>query len=313
LNSHDRTKAMVESALITALAVVFALAGIYIPLLGYALFFLPVPFIIIGAKHGIKYNILAIIAASVIIGSMTEPLRALFIIIVVGFNSVVIGYMVEKNQPVGRTMFFGSIASIVASILSIAFVSYLANANVVKMIEDTFTISNEIYESLFKNMGSDPEKIQEAKQLIDHAKNMAIMLLPSSVIFASVAATYINYLASGAILRRMGYTINKPKRFSYFRLPKNILMGTGIILILTYFIKSMNIVDYETLFSNVLYIFFIVYLIQGLAVTSFFMEKKGIGRAVKIIIIFIILTIPSAAMILMFLGLADVVFNIRKL
>lgn len=313
MKTREKTRAMVESALIVALAVVFALAGIYIPLLSYALIFLPVPFIIIGVKHGIKYNILAVIAAAIIIGSMTEPMRALFIAVTGGLNSIVVGYMIQKKHPVSRIMFWGSIASIVASVLSLGLVSYLMNMNIIDIIEDTFTMTNEIYEGIFKNVGTDENRIKELKTMMENAKNMAIMLLPSSVIFVSVILTYINYLVSGIVLKRMGKEIQKPKKFSQFRLPKNILMGTIIILVLTYLVSGMNIVNYQTLFANVFYIFFIIYLIQGISVVSFYMTNHGIGRFLKAIIIFIILSMPGVAMILSLLGLGDVIFNIRKL
>lgn len=312
MNSHNNTKAMVESALLAAIAVVFTLAGIYLPLFGYALIFLPVPFIIIGAKHGIKYNILAVLAASIIIGSMTEPIKSLFIIIIAGLNSVVVGYMIEKKQPAGKIIFYGSLASILASIISLTLLSHIGGINMVQMLEQTFTMSNEIYDSLFKSVGSDPAKVEEMKTMMEYAKNMAIILLPSSVIFGSIMLTYVNYSVSGAVLKRMGYFIERPKRFSEFRLPKNILMGTTVILILTYLVRNLEIVNFETLVANVVYIFFITYLIQGLSVVSFLMEKRGMGKGSRIFITIILLSIPIMSKIIMFVGLIDAIMDIRK-
>lgn len=313
MNSRDKTRAMVEAALITAIAVIFTLASIYIPLLSYALIFLPVPFIVIGAKHGIKYNILSVIAASIIVGSMTDPVRAIYISLVGGLSSVVMGYMIEKKYSFKRTVFFGSIASIVSSIISLTLVSYFAGINVKDMIEQSFTLSNEINQSLFRNLGTDADQLEEMMEMMEHLKRMSIMLLPSSVVFGSVMFTYLNYIVSGAILKRMGYTIEKPSSFSQFSLPRNILMGSFLILVLTYLVRDLQGIDFETLFTNVLYLFFIVYLIQGLAVANYYMEKRGFGRGIRIIIIVLFLIIPNTALILMFTGLFDVIFNIRKL
>ncbi|RKD22214.1 Uncharacterized conserved protein YybS, DUF2232 family [Caminicella sporogenes DSM 14501] len=313
MNRQNKTKSMVESALFAAIAVVFALAGIYLPLFAYALILLPVPFIIIGAKHGIKYNILSVLAASIIIGSMTEPLKALFIIVVVGFNSVVVGYMIEKKFSAGKTIFYGSIASIMASIISLTLLSYISGVNIIQTIEESFKMSNDLYNALLKNIAANPSKIEEVKKSLEYAQNMAIMLVPSSVIFSSIIITYINYIISGAVLRRMGYYIAKPRKFSQFRLPKNILMGTVIILVSTYLVRNLKTIDFETLFANVLYIFFIIYFVEGLSVIWFFLEKRNIGKGLRVFITIILLSIPSMAMIIMFIGLADIIINIRKI
>ncbi len=313
MNSHDRTRAMVESSLITAIAVILTLAGIYIPLLGYALIFLPVPFIIIGVRHGIKYNVLSVVVASIIIGILTEPLRAIFISVIGGFSAVTMGYSIEKKYGFKKTLFFGVIASIMASIVSFTLMSYFAGINVKEMLEQSFTLGSQINQSIYKSLGSNPDELDEMNKVMENMKNMLIMLLPSSIIFGSAMFAYLNYIVSGSILKRMGKPIEKPERFSYLRLPRNILMGSFIILALTFVLGQWKAVNFETLFANVLYLFFTVYLIQGLAVASYYMERRGLSKGPRIIIIILVLIIPSASYILMFTGLFDVVFNIRKL
>ncbi len=41
--------------------------------------------------------------------------------------------------------------------------------------------------------------------------------------------TYINYIVSVLILRKLGYGIVHIPRFSRFKLPNNILLGVGIM------------------------------------------------------------------------------------
>ncbi|WP_432662024.1 DUF2232 domain-containing protein [Wukongibacter baidiensis] len=313
MSTRKKTSAMVESALITAIAVIFALAGIYIPLVNVLLMFLPVPFIIIGAKNGFKYSILSLIVATFMIGSFTDPLRAILFFVTTGFGAITIGYMIKKKYSFSLTMFFGSIASIISVIISFALMPKIFGAGPIEMIESVFVQSREMYEGLIEMSKMDAEQTEQILSMIDQMKNLYLLIFPSAIIMSSVFSTYINYLLSGVILRRIGFTIDKPKKFGHFRLPTNFMMGALVIVILTYLASRFDIVNSDALNANIIYLFQIIFIIHGLAVASFLIEKKGIGTALRRTILIFILFIPIANGVLLFTGLFDVIFNIRKL
>tara|TARA_B100000965_G_C19232294_1_gene600662 strand:- start:271 stop:672 length:402 start_codon:yes stop_codon:yes gene_type:complete len=130
---------------------------------------------------------------------------------------------------------------------------------------------------------------------------------------SSVATTYINYLTSGIILRRIGFSVPKPRRFAYFRLPKNFMMGALVIVILTYLTTRFSLVKSDALNANIVYLFQIIFIALGLSVVSFFLEKRGIGKVLRRVILVFILLNPIFNLILFFVGLADAMMNIRKL
>ncbi len=313
MNLQDRTKAMVESGLITSLASVFILGGIYIPLLGYGLLLIPVPFIIISTKHGIKYSLLSVVATSLIVGSLTEPLTALFVLLIAGLGPIIMGHMIKRDYSYGKVLIFSALAFILSMSISISLMTVFTGVSMIDMIQESFTMSKEMNESLFKGLGVDSIKADEAMEMVERAKNLAIMLIPSSIIAGGFMVSYINYLASRAILKRMGINIIKPTKFTHFRLPRNIVMGTLIILILTYIAGMLNIVNYDTLMTNVIYLFSMLYLIQGLAAINYYMETKGLGKIVRLIISIIVMGMPTLSFSLIFIGLFDVILNIRKL
>ncbi len=304
---------MVESGLITALASIFILGGIYIPFLGYGLMLVPVPFIIIGTKHGFKYSILSVIATSLIIGSLTEPVTALFVFLMGGIGPIVMAYMIKKRYSYGKIVTVSSIAFIISIAISLSIMSYFLGASLADMIEETFTLSTELNENIFKSIGVDSTELDESLKMIDQAKTLAITLIPASIVFGGFFISFINYTAARSILKRMKIDIESPIKFTHFRLPKNIVMGTLVILVLTHIVGVTNIANYDILLTNVLYIFTIMYLIQGLAVANFYMENRGIGKVVRIIISVIVITMSSLSLGLVLLGLLDVIFNLRKI
>lgn len=313
MSERNKTRAMIESALITAIAVIFALAVIYIPFVGMLTMFLPVPFIIIGVKNGLRYTILSLVAATFIIGVFTGLFSAVLMLITAWLVSIVLAYMIEKKYQFRSIIFFGSIASIASIIISLALMPKIFGFGPLEMIEQSFVEMVEMYTGLLEGSAIDEKKVEQVIDSLKMMKEFILIIFPSTIIMISVITTYVNYLVSGVILRKIGFAIEKQKKFGHFRLPPNFMMGALIIVGLTYLSSSFNIVKSDALNANIVYLFQYVFIILGLAVVSFFLEKRRIGNILRRVILVFILLIPSASLILFFIGLFDAIFNIRKL
>ncbi|WP_432405878.1 YybS family protein [Wukongibacter sp. M2B1] len=313
MDKRNKTRAMVESALITTIAVIFALASMYIPFISVLSALMPVPFIIIGVKNGLKYTVLSLVSATIIIGIFAGPLRVILILASSWLVSIALAYMIRKRYSFKSIIFFGSVASIVSLIISLALMPMVVGVGLLDMIEQSFNSAMEMYTELFKQYGIDNEKSKQAMDSLKLTKDLILIVFPSAMVMASVITTYINYSVSGVILRKIGFSIEKRNKFSHLKLPANFMMGALIIVILTYFANSFNIIKSDALNANVIYLFQYVFIILGLAVVSFFLEKRKIGNTLRRMILIFILFIPSLNLILFFMGILDSIFNIRKL
>lgn len=310
LDVRERTKALVESAMLSIIAVIFAIAGIYIPFLSFLLIFIPVPFIVAAVRHDLKHTLLAVTAASIIIGSFSSPVVGLYIALISGINASVMGTMIKKGRSVRHILVAGSAASLAATLLTFAVSTYIMGINTLVEMEMVFTEVVEYQKRFIEGMdGGTAEMIRN----LDIMKNTLMTLIPSSIIFGSVASTCINYIISGTILKRTGFKFQSLGRFSSFSLPKNIMMGLLVIIGLSYGVTRMNLVNGETLFMNVFYLFQIAFLIQGLSVIVFFMEKFRVARIFRVILIVLFLFVPTFSVGAAILGLADSILNIRRL
>lgn len=304
---------MIESALITAIAVVFTMAGTYIPFLGILLMFLPAPFIIIGVKNSLKYCIISLVTAGILIGALTGLLNMIIFITTAGLSSIVIVYMIQKKYSFNLIFILGSIASLISTIIFFALLPKLIGFGFVELMENAFDQTREMYKTFFEMSGTDTENAKQILSNLDQSAEAILLIIPFGMIVSSVFTTYTNYIVSGAILRRIGLNIEKPKKFSYFRLPTNFMMGTLVIVILTYLTNKFNIVNSIALNANIMILFQVVFIMQGLAVLSFLIEKKGIRDAFRRIILVFVLLIQLFSLLLFVVGLFDVIFNIRKL
>jgi len=313
LNFRKNTRALVEAALMVAITCIFGIVGTYIPLLAFILFFIPIPFIILGKRHGIRFVILSIIASTVIVGSFTTPTYPVFIVLLPGITAAVMGYMMNKGYAPSKVLLGGTIASIAASVFSMALTSILVGMSTMEQFQDMFQQIIDMQVRIYEGIGADTYQIEEVRRTLEAVTQAALMVIPAAVILSSAFLTYLNYVIAIHVLNRIGYQTEKLPPVRHFRLPKSFLMGTFLIIALTILIKNLNIVHYETLVSNIFAIFQFVYFVQGLAVISFYMTAFRVHRLIQGFIILFLLFNQFAFFAASILGFLDAFINFRKL
>jgi uncharacterized protein YybS (DUF2232 family) len=68
----------------------------------------------------------------------------------------------------------------------------------------------------------------------------------------------------------------------------------------------------DVVLGNILLLFQMVFLVQGLSVAYYFLSRKGVNKLVRVLLIIFILFNQPLAMAAMLAGVLDVVLDIRK-
>lgn len=304
---------MVEAALMTALTCLFAIVGTYIPLLAFVLLLIPIPFIVLGKRHGIHFVILSIIASAIIIGSLTEPVYSIFVVALPGITAIVMGYLMYKNYPPGKILIGGTVGALAASLLSISLTAWISGVGSIAYLSEILKEVMDIQLSMYKTLGMEAQEMDRIMTTLESSIQVATMIVPSAMMVSSFFLAYINYVLSVQVLKRIGYKVESLKPFKEFSLPKTILMGTLIIGGLTMLMRNVQGIDYTTLAANVLVIFQFIYLLQGLAVVSYFISKSHLGKVFKIMIFVFLILNQMALTLIAILGFVDIVADFRKI
>lgn len=307
MSTNGNTIALVESALLTALTVILAIAGIYIPLLGYLLLITAVPFIIITVRHSLRYVIISIIASAMLVTFVTFPTYGIYIALMGGLVGCIMGLSIKKKKDSSISIFYGALAASVSLMVMISLATLISGVSIIETVDQILGETVNITETM--GLG---DIMSESGVSISDITDLFKMVIPSSLVLSGAIFAVFNYIVSTIILKRLGMDTKQAKSFSEFSLPGNILFGTTFILVLTYFSGKLNIVDSEALFVNVVNVFTYVFLVQGVAVLFFYLDKRKYGKGIKIlsvILIFILGIILPVAMI----GWLDSAFDFRKL
>ena len=154
---------------------------------------------------------------------------------------------------------------------------------------------------------------QDAIQLaLDNVKEMTKLAFPGTLIVFCMVIAYLNYAAISWVIHRSGRRISILPPFRAFSLPKNIIIGSLIIYLLSYITVNMGIIDKNLIMFNLELLFTFVFSIQGLAVIFYFGHSKKIPKIVLVMVSAIFIFTWLGQTFLFLLGLTDVVLDIRK-
>ncbi|HML35965.1 MAG TPA: DUF2232 domain-containing protein [Bacillota bacterium] len=154
-----------------------------------------------------------------------------------------------------------------------------------------------------------PDTMERA---LDSMKEMMKLAVPGTLIVFCMVIAYVNYAAISWFIRKTGKKVSALPPLRAFSLPKNILIGSLIVYLLSYITVNMGIIDKSLMMFNLEMLFTFVFSIQGLAVIFCFGYIKKIPKFVLLIISAIFIFTWLGQTFLFLLGLSDIVLNIRK-
>lgn len=155
----------------------------------------------------------------------------------------------------------------------------------------------------------EPDAMERA---LDNMKEMTKLAVPGTLIIFCLVITYINYAVISWFIRKTGKKVSVLPPLRAFSLPKNIVIGSLLIYLLSYITVNMGIIDKSLMMFNLELLFTFVFSIQGLAVIFYFGYIKKIPKFVLILISAIFVFTWLGQTFLFLLGLSEIVLNIRK-
>lgn len=283
----------------------------YMPLI---IFLYPAPFIILGVKYGLKYNIISIIISTFLVGLMTDTISGLIILLAFLPLSIALNYLIVNRKKTLETMIISTLVTLVSFLIILGLTKNIIGVSIVYQLDEFFTqVINTQIEAL-KEMQLSQYEILKAEDLLESVFDYILLMIPVLMIIFSLITAYINCFISSIILRKQGYGIVSIPRFSRFKLPNNILLGIGIMFIGVLLMKWLKVSYYETVLLNIVGIASFMFFTQGLAVIDYKLKRRNVRIIFRIIILlFFVLVLPIGSMILTFIGVLDAILDFRKI
>jgi len=274
------------------------------PLLGvFALLFLPLPVLFYRLKLGRYAGALTVALSFFVLLLMTRGLA--FDILYFGsllMTGFFLGECIERHFNIQKTMILTALMVAGAAFTTFALYTMTQGQSMGAILSDYLSQYFSLTAELYSEMGIEQDQIQ--------ALNSAfIIVLPGMFLVSYLTTIWMNILIIRKLLLRKGITLKSIDRLNQYRTPDFlvwVVIATGLALML-----PMEPVKYIGI--NCLILLMLVYFFQGIAVVSFYFQKKNSPMFLRVFCYSLIAVQLYFLILVIGLGFFDNWINFRKL
>lgn len=314
MQPFNKSRSLTEGGILASIAIIFALISVYIPVLGVIVNMIwPVPILLLGVRHGFKVSLMCLAVAGIIIAILVNPLQAVSVVLGFGFIGIALGYAINQNWSLLKTMVVGTIASCLskAAVLLVGF--WVLGFNPLAMQLEVMGGAVEQAVEIYQKMGIPPAQIEILRETLTKTVGLLKYIMPAGFFVASVLDTFINYWVAKKILARLGRTLPDFPPFTSWTNPAWMLWIYGVsLLIVTFYHQTPDSILYH-IGTNLQVVSNLALLVQGLANVRYFIDKKGWPKFLRSIIIMLVFFNQFISQMVILIGAFDLVFDYRKL
>jgi len=300
-------KDIVNGVLITSL---IFLVSVFIPIIGFAgALFIPLPILFYRLKLGRKAGSLIPIASGLIlmtaIGGMSTDSIFFGGLLLLGF---MLGELIERNLSIEKTLLYASGSVLLCGLIGLFIFSAISGTGIFNVLSEYVTKNLELTLVIYRGMGMSEENIQLISNSLHQIAQVLVSILPALVTMSTLFAAWTNILIAKPILRRKSLFYPNFGPLQMWKAPEALVWGV-IACALALFIP---ITAVKVIGMNGLLILMTVYFFQGIAIVSFYFEKKKFPRAIRFFLYALIALQQLILLAVIGLGFFDLWVNFRR-
>lgn len=310
-----KTSAMVEAGIMAAIAIVMALIIMYVPVLGVFVNFLwPLPIVICGCRHGLKWSIMTLLVATIIIAMLMSPINAFFLAAIFGLLGLILGECMRRHLSPMKLMLYGSVGGIIALVLNIVLSFLVLGIDPINMMFTSFDESLVQLAEYYREHGMSEADIKTSIDSYKEMFRMMRIIMPGAFFLCAPVMAFVNYIAAKKILVKLGESFEDFPDFILLKVPKWILWPYCIsLLAVTYFYQTNQSSWMYNVSVNVQTVCSFALVFQGIVLLYWFVDAKKKPRWWANIGMMLLFTIPIFSQIMVYVGAFDLVFDFRKI
>ncbi|MGL6015102.1 MAG: YybS family protein [Selenomonadaceae bacterium] len=309
-----KIKPVTESGILSAITVVMALIGVYVPVVGWvAALVWPLPIILLIVRHGLRWGLMAIAVSGALMAMLLEPLLALRLIITFAPVAIALGIGYRRGLGAAKLLTYAGIASVAANAALLLLMMLLMNVNPLAIQVDAMKEAFDSSLAMYRGMNLSEAQLAETEKNFAAIMEVMSMLLPLVIVMTGLLEAYINFWAADKALRRLGHRdLPQLPAFSEWRLPPVFLYLYGFGLVGMYWGGTREMDGLYQLSINVNMLASFFGFIQGMSLLQCLFNHFGMSRLVRTVIIIVVFLGGALWQIVAFTGLFDMVFDYRK-
>ncbi|MEW6672527.1 MAG: DUF2232 domain-containing protein [Thermodesulfobacteriota bacterium] len=303
----------ISKDILSGIAITLSLlaVSIYMPLAGlFCALFMPLPVLFyrskLGRKNGGIVAAVAITTVAAVGGSLSFETVFFAELIILGF---ILAELIEMNLTVETTIGLAAGAVMLIGVLALFFYSIGSHANVHQLVSDYVFKNLEFSLAMYKRMGMSDENVRLVANSLKDIQYAIVGIIPGLAIASTLFVSWMNLLMARLLLVHRSLFFPAYGALNRWRAPEGLVWGVigsgGLLLTGVTTLKMLGL--------NGLIILLTVYFFAGIAVVSFFFDKKRVPSMLRFFLYGLIALQQLFLLFVIGLGLFDTWLNFRKI
>jgi uncharacterized protein YybS (DUF2232 family) len=294
------------------LIITFSLLASLVPFIGL-LFLLTLPLVlfILGVLNDqikILVAFFIVLCAVVILSSFTQTTPTVFALVAMGLAGILMAQTARKNYSIEIVVLLPSLVILGAVALYFIYGGMQLSMSAWQLVERHIQDAVELNIQFYSRLPLNPEEIIALKNSKPAVIQFFTRISPALCVIAVLFTIWINALIGNRLLRKPGIVLPKLSALSEWRVPNWLVWifigGGGLSLMPQTSISFLGI--------NVFLIASFIYLLQGLAIVSFFFQSRDISTFFRWLFYFLIAIQQILMIAIAVVGFFDLWIDFRK-
>ena len=280
------------------------------PVLGFfCTFLVPLPTLFYRSKFGRKIGIavpgFTIIALIIILGRFSFDVFFFIELLLIGF---VLSELIELKLSIEKTFIYACTVVLFSSILFVLFYSNITGIQIGSLVSAYIVKNLELTLELYRNIGMPEENIHMISSSMESFQYVLIRIIPALAIALTLFIIWTSLMLAKPLLKTKNLFYPDFGLLNLWKAPEYLVwvaIACGILLLIPD--KTVRLVG-----INGILILMVIYFFQGMAIVSFYFEKRQFPRLLRFFLYSLIAIQQVILLIVVILGFIDIWFNFRK-
>ncbi len=281
------------------------------PILGiFAWVVLPLPVLFFRLKLGRGGSSIIMLVSLMVLIVMTRN----FTFNVLYFGSLLmtgffLGEFIEKHLPIEKIVLYTGL-TVAGSLLAALAVYAMSQGSgigqlIVSYVDQYQLLTEQLFadsSKLYPQMNMQPDEIKKVGSFL-------AMIFPGVLINSYLTMVWINILLIKRLLKKRGLSVQSLENLNHWKAPFMLIFGVIVFSIALFVVSG----PLKFIAINSLTILMFIYFFQGIAVVSYFFQKKNAPFTLRLMVYVLITVQPLFLTLVIGFGLFDTWANFRKL
>jgi uncharacterized protein YybS (DUF2232 family) len=303
------TRVYIQVLVLAALAVTLFAAARYVPVVGILVSLLtPTPILLVVLRHGWRRGLLALGLSTLCLAWLFDSLQSLLFVAEYGVMAIAMAVAIRRRWSVEKTI---ALSTIVPFLTSGLFLTALLSSAEVEVEALKQHVEENLEQALQPYVAAGDQTIAgDLRAYIQEAFSIAVRTLPALFLLSTAVGALLNYSVTRVVWRRLaGPALFPPVSPAQWQAPEVCvwaLIGSGLACFLP-------LPGLLTLGLNLLLVVGFLYLLQGLAILTYYLNKIAVPPILRGLAYLVLVLQPLLLLGVAAFGLFDLWCDFRRI